>query len=135
MISDSSFTNIDTFESGAIINGRFQDSTVDVYNCVFQNNSAVSGGIAFVSEESVIRFYDSTIQNNFAIRSGVIQASTNGEFVFDNCTIEYNYAYSTSISELFINSQTSVITNSIIDNNEVYDETTVKEELIICSTL
>ena len=31
-VRDSSFTNIDTFESGSIINGRFQDSTVDFYN-------------------------------------------------------------------------------------------------------
>ena len=134
-VHDSLFTNIDTFESGAIINGRYQDSTTDFYNCEFKNNSAVAGGIGFVSEESIVRFHDSIIQNNFAVRSGVLQVSTDGEFEINNCDIQYNYAYSTAGSELFVYSPTSVIINSTIAHNEVYNETTVVEQLTICNTL
>ena len=79
-IYDSSFTNIDNTERGAVLNAGYQNSYTEVHNSTFKNNLSIYGGVANVQDGSVIKFYDSNITENFAIQSGAIQVSSDGHF-------------------------------------------------------
>ena len=57
-IDDSSFTNIDNTERGAVLNAGYRNSITEVRNSTFKNNVSIFGGVANVQDGSVIRFYD-----------------------------------------------------------------------------
>ena len=57
-IDDSSFTNIDNTERGAVLNAGYRNSMTEVRNSTFKNNVSIFGGVANVQDGSVIRFYD-----------------------------------------------------------------------------
>ena len=134
-IYDSSFTNIDNTERGAVLNAGYQNSYTEVHNSTFKNNLSIYGGVANVQDGSVIKFYDSNITENFAIQSGAIQVSSDGHFELYRCIIANNYAYTLSVSELFITSEPSIFSNSSIHDNTVLTNTKIIEEFSTCETL
>ena len=79
---NSSFSNIDNTERGAVLNAGYQNGYIEVHNSTFENNLSIYGGVANVQDGSVIKFFDSNITNNFAIQSGAIQVSSDGYFEF-----------------------------------------------------
>lgn len=57
-IADSSFSNIFTFEEGAVIFAGNQKAVVIITNSTFTNNYAVTGGVFYIERESVIKLYN-----------------------------------------------------------------------------
>ena len=55
---NSSFTNNENIERGAVLNTGCRNSITEVRNSTFKNNVSVYGGVANVQDGSVIRFYD-----------------------------------------------------------------------------
>ena len=103
-IYNSSFTNIDNTERGAVLNAGYKNCHIEIHNSTFENNLSIYGGVANVQDGSVIKFFDSNITNNFAIQSGAIQASSDGRFELYKWNMVKNYAYTLSVSEVFITS-------------------------------
>ena len=128
-IYNSSFTSIDNTERGAVLNAGYQNSYVEVHNSTFENNLSIYGGVANVQDESVIKFFDSNFTNNFAIESGIIQVSSNGRFEYIRWNIVNNYAYTLPVSEVFLTSNPSLLSNSFIQGNIVLSRDHILEEL------
>ena len=70
-----------------------------------------------------------TLQNNFALQSGVVQGSNDGYFEIYSSTISENYAYSIPISELFLVSPLSIISNWQIMNNNALTQSIILQEI------
>jgi hypothetical protein len=119
VIKNSEFTNMSNTESGAVINGGYQNSITLVYSSTFKNNYSIYGGVANAEHRSVIKFYDCAISYNFAIQSGVIQASNEGYFEFYRSKIANNYAYTLPIGEVFVVSTNPLISNSTLKSNDI----------------
>ena len=62
-VKNSTFYNIHTYETGAVLFAEKTATEVNFYNTAFRNNSALSGGLFHVESESVIRCYNCTITN------------------------------------------------------------------------
>ena len=118
-IHDSSFSNIDNTESGAVLNAGYQNSVTEVRNSTFKNNVSINGGVANVQDSSVIKFYDCNFTKNFAIKSGVIQSSSSGYYELYRSHIYENYAFTVSVSEIFIGNEPCVMSEMSIYNNTV----------------
>ena len=54
-VTNSSFTNIYTFEEGSVVFAGPTASEVNFYDVVFLNNSAVTGALFYIQAESVVR--------------------------------------------------------------------------------
>ena len=54
-MTNSSFTNIYTFEEGAVVFAGPTGTEVNFIDTVFQNNSAVTGALFHIESESVVR--------------------------------------------------------------------------------
>ena len=120
-IDASTFTNISTFQNGAVIFAGYQKAIVTVTNSNFTNNYAVTGGVFNVESQSLISVTNCVISYNFAITSGVIQASNNGYYNIYNSTLSNNYAISDSISEIV----DSAASTSIIDGSSIFSNTAI----------
>lgn len=134
-IYDSSFTNIDNIERGAVLNAGYQNSQTQVYNSTFKNNMSIYGGVANIQDNSVIKFFDCNFTYNFALQSGVIQSSNNGYYELYRSYINNNYANSLSVSEIFIVTQPSIFSNCTVFDNLVLTKSQIVSEFDQCSTL
>lgn len=134
-IFNSNFTYLDNIERGSVINGGYQNSITLVYNTTFKNNFSIYGGVANVGHRSVIKFYDWTLSNNFAIQSGVIQSSNEGSYEFHSCILTSNSAYTLPISEIFVVSIPSVISNWSIFSNIIISQSQIVNSLSYCTPL
>ena len=134
-ITDSSFTRVDNTERGAVLNAGYQNSQTEVHNSTFTENMSIYGGVANVQDGSVIKFYDCNFTNNFAVQSGVVQSSNDGYYEFYRSYIINNYAYTLPISEIFIVSQPSVFSNSIIYGNVIMTRDQILGEMESCDSL
>jgi len=54
-IENSKFSNMDTLNDGAVISGGYQKSVTIVKDTIFENNTAVNGGVFNARDESVIK--------------------------------------------------------------------------------
>ena len=84
----------------------------------FQNNTAKNGGVFSASEESVIKCYNCVINENFALTSGVINVGQNGQFEFYASRIFNNYANNNPVSLIFITALDSVFDFTEIYGNK-----------------
>ena len=57
-VTNSSFTNIYTFEEGAIVFAGTSATEVNFENVIFMNNSAVTGTLFHIDTDSVVRCYN-----------------------------------------------------------------------------
>ena len=134
-VNDSTFTHIENFENGAVVNANFRNSESMFYNCTFTNNTAYYGGVVNVQDGSVVKIYDSTITNNFAVQSGVIQSSTDGYFEMYNCEVYNNYALSLPVAELFIVNTESIVGNCTFRDNTAYSKQYILYQVSNCTNL
>ena len=125
-ISSCSFTNMYTFQDGAVISAGFQKTMTVIYDSVFQNNTSKNGGVLNVVDESVIKCYNCTLSNNFALTSGVINVGQNGQFEFYNSKIFNNYANNNPVSLIF-----NTALDSVFDNTEIYGNRGLKNSEIV----
>ena len=79
-ITNSSFTNMQSYESGSVIQGGYQNSQTMIHDTVFENNTATYGGVASIQSNSVIKFYDCQLSNNFGVQGGIVQNWNDGYF-------------------------------------------------------
>ena len=128
-ISESTFSDVYSFEKGAVLFAGFQRTTTTVYNSDFSNCTSLQGGVFNLESEGLLRMHDSRISRNFAVISGVFQASDSGYYELFNCTIFENYALSSSVSQVFDVANIPVIDSSIIYDNPVLSINQLEEEL------
>jgi hypothetical protein len=125
-IHDSKFLNNFWYESGSIIFAGYQYTNTSIFNTIFENNTAVNGGVFNIESQSILQLYNWTIINNFAITGGVIYASQNGYFEIYSSNLNNNLAYSSSLFELFYTME-----NSVISNCTIYSNTVIKKEKLL----
>ena len=128
-IYNSSFIGNSNLQRGAVASIDSLGTTLEIFNSVFQNNTAMKGGVFNVEDQGHVILNNCTLQNNFAVQSGVIQGSNEGYFEIYSSVISDNYAYSISISELFLVSPMSIISNTQIANNNVLTQSAILQEI------
>ena len=133
-VYNSTFCNINNLESGAVVNIDHDQSQIEFYNCTFTNNTAIHGSVARVSQ-GVAKFYECLITNNFAIHAGVLYASNNTHFEVYRSTISNNHAIASPAVELHEAFEPSIINNSTISKNSIYQKEYITEQINNCTEL
>jgi hypothetical protein len=54
-------------------------SIVECYNCTFENNFAMRGGVAFMNSNGVLRLYNSTLKGNRALNAVIYISACNAD--------------------------------------------------------
>ena len=128
-IYNSSFINNNNLLSGSVASVDSLNTILQFINSTFQNNTSIKGGVFNVEDQGTLILINWTLQNNFALQSGVIQGSNDGYFEIYSSTISENYAYSIPISELFLVSPLSIISNWQIMNNNALTQSIILQEI------
>jgi hypothetical protein len=128
-IVSSSFTNINWYEEGAVIFAGFMQTLTIIHDSVFENNTAIQGGVFYIDNISIIRCYNCTLRNNFAIEGGIIRTTTNGFFELHNTRITQNYALSAAMIDIFNSGSFSYINHWDISNNTLLSREQVLSEI------
>ena len=134
-ISDSSFTSMYIYQNGGFLSGGASSTITTIHNSVFENNSALNGGVFHVIEQSTIKIYSCTITHNFAIMSGVINVAANGQFEIYDSTIHDNHANVNPVSQLLDTAKTSLVSNTEIYSNHALSRESLVREFSSCSKL
>ena len=129
-IDQSVFNTISCFEEGPILYAGLQKATVIITNSTFYNNTSIQGGVFKVDSESVIKIYNSEIKYNFGVVSGVIHSDNNGYYEIYGSKIHHNYAVSSSVSQIYDVVTSPIIDSSVINDNYVFNTTSLISELI-----
>jgi hypothetical protein len=79
-----------------------------------------------VTDQSVINVINSTIFNNFAVKASMAYVGRQGSMNIANCTIYKNNAYTITLIEVVDTTETTIFSNTTIDDNNVIS----KEEVI-----
>lgn len=135
-VNNSTFTNLMTYEEGAVLNAGSQKSISKLTNWVFTENSAEVGAWFYVEAQSLIEILNCSIYNNFAISSPVIYSTNNGYFKIIESSIHHNYALESSVAQLFDSAlQSEIINTKIYDNIALTVEEIEKEMSGTCDVL
>ena len=134
-VTNSSFTNIYTFEEGAVVFAGQTGTEVNFIDTVFQNNSAVTGALFHIESESVVRCYNCTITSNVAYSGTISDVINDGYFQFYDSEIYNNYAYEVPLASISDSGVTSVIDNCQIYSNEDLSDTWITEITGTCNKL
>ena len=129
-IHDSTFSFISNIIGGSVLQAGYRNTSVDIYDSVFSNNTSTEGGVFVSQSESVIRLYNCTLTNNFALGSGVIKAESNGYYEIYSSYISKNYGHYAPVSEIFSTNIQSVISNSTITNNVALTSEYIQNEFL-----
>ena len=127
-VTNASFSNIYTYEEGAVFFAGFQNTETDVYDSLFQNNTAMEGSIIYAESNSVVRMHNCTITENFGVLNGIAKISNGGYFEIYGSEIFNNHAYSSPFAEILDSASTSIIDSSKIYSNEIINEEQSSEE-------
>jgi hypothetical protein len=114
-----------TTEEGGVLRAGSQRAIVNIYNSVFQFNSAIKGGVFYVESTSVIKLYNSNVTQNFGVSSGVIQAENHGYFEFYDSFIFSNNALAVTVAEIFDVALTPIISGCQIYSNVQLSKSTI----------
>ena len=129
-ITNSEFSFIGNYDSGAVLSGGSDRAVVTFRNSTFWNNTSVEGGVFSTEAESNVKWYNWTLFNNFAISGGVVKVNADGMFKFYNSTIYNNFALAGAISELFSSQLDSVLDGSNITANFGVTQQQIETEVI-----
>ena len=100
-----------------------------ISNTIFENNTAVLGGVMFIEQQSVVTCMNCTFTNNFAVEGGVVATFDNGYFIFNDSIFTNNYAIAGLVANMYSSSTESTIAYSQITNNQFVDSVTVTDEI------
>ena len=128
-ISDSSFTNINCYEEGSVLFVGTKLTQTMIVNTLFENNTAIHGGVMYIEQKSVVSSVNCTFINNFAVEGGVVATSDNGHFIFSQSTFTNNFAIAGLVVNMFISTIDSSISNSQMTNNQFISSSTIKNEI------
>ena len=112
-----SFTNMYSYESGAIFYGKLDEVHVFAKNSIFKNNTAVQGSIFIFEEFAEVIITNWTFENNFALQSGIGDVRSSSVLEFINCTIKNNFAIANPISVIYEGYSILTFNNCLISNN------------------
>ena len=126
--TNSTFTNIYTYEEGAVLYAGFEKTLVIFTNWMFQNNSAVQGTIFVIESESFVNWTNCTFVNNFSITSTIFMTSLNGYFELYNSIIYNNFASNNPVGEILDSANLWTMSNIAINNNQALTITTINSE-------
>ena len=128
-ISDSSFTNINSYEEGSVLFAGTRLTQTKIVNTVFENNTALLGGVMFIEQQSIVNCMNCTFNNNFAVEGGVVAIFDNGVFVFNESVFTNNIAISGLVANIFSSVSESSILASTITNNVFIDSSSIINEI------
>ena len=128
-ISNSSFTNTNCYEAGSVLFAGTQLTLTTIMNTIFENNTALLGGVMYIEQQSVVNCINCTFTNNFAVEGGVVATSDDGYFVFSSSNFTNNLAIVGLVANMFLSNTESSISSSLITNNKFVDSTTVTSEI------
>ena len=123
------FTNMHSYESGAVFSGKFDKVHGDIKNSIFKNNTALRGSIFIFEEFADVTITNCTFENNFALQSGVGDVRSSSVLEFINCTISNNYAIAYPISAIYEGYSSLTLNNWSISNNLAITKDQVLNEL------
>ena len=129
--TNSTFTNIYSYEEGAVLYAGFEKTSVSFTNWVFQNNSAVQGTIFVIEFESFVKWTNCTFVNNFSITNTIFMTSLNGYFEFYNSSIYNNYAINNPVGEILDSANLWIISNVTVYGNQALTVSDISTEFII----
>ena len=114
-LKDSNFTNITSFGNGAALN--IDGSSVNITNCNFNNNTALSGGSIYQKGSSpVVNVSKSTFDGGVAKASGGA-IYIEGTLILDDCSLNNNTADSSGA--IYSGSGLNITNSSLTNNNAV----------------
>jgi hypothetical protein len=116
-VLSSKFNNIFWFEEGSVIYIGSPLTETEIYDTQFYNNSALTGGVIYVQEESSVLCQNWTFFNNFGIEGGVIATADNGFFAIKDSLIFNNFAISGSVTNIYNSAKESVLSGTTFYNN------------------
>ena len=126
--TNSTFTNIYTYEEGAVLYAGFERTLVIFTNWMFQNNSAVQGTIFVIESESFVNWTNCTFVNNFSITSTIFMTSLNGYFELYNSSIYNNFASNNPVGEILDSANMWTMSNVAIYSNQALTITAINSE-------
>ena len=129
--TNSTFTNIYTYEEGAVLYAGFEKTSVSFTNWVFQNNSAVQGTIFVIESESFVKWTNCTFVNNFSITNTIFITSLNGYFEFYNSSIYNNYAINNPVGEILDSANLWILSSVAVYGNQALTVSDISTEFII----
>ena len=129
--TNSTFTNIYTYEEGAVLYAGFEKTSVSFTSWVFQNNSAVQGTIFVIESESFVKWTNCTFVNNFSITNTIFITSLNGYFEFYNSSIYNNYAINNPVGEILDSANLWILSSVAVYGNQALTVSDISTEFII----
>jgi hypothetical protein len=128
-IFDSTMNRNSGYFRGTIVSIVGKNSRATFTSCNFNNNNGINGGVFYVEDQSVINVIDSIIYNNFAVKASMAYVGRQGMITFTGCTITKNNAYTITLIELVDTTESSIFSNTIIDDNSVITREEVLEDI------
>ena len=102
--------NVHCYEEGSVLFAGAELTTTTIANTVFENNTAVLGGVMFIEQQSVVNWKNCTFTNNLAVEGGVVATADDGYFIFSNSTFRDNIGTAGLIANIFLsNSEASFV--------------------------
>ena len=123
------FTNMYSYESGAVMYGAYDDTQFYLYDSSFINNTSVRGSIFIFDNYAVAHIYNWTIKNNFSLLSGVAYITGGSQVTFLSWVLSNNIAISISVADWFEGYSILTFSNCSISDNLSLTQDQVNNEL------
>lgn len=114
---------------GTIVSILGRDSTATFNSCNFNNNNGINGGVFYVTDKSRINVYNSIVFNNFAVKASIAYVENQGVINIINSTITKNSAYTITLIELVDTIESSIFSNTVIEENTVISRDKLIQDL------
>ena len=123
------FTNMYSYESGAVMYGAYDNSQFYLYDSSFINNTSVQGSVFLFDNYAIVHIYNWTIKNNFSLLSGVAYITGGSQVTFLSWVISNNIAISISVADWFEGYSILTFSNCSISDNLSLTQDQVNNEL------
>ena len=128
-INNSIFTHVGWYEEGSVLFAGTEQTKTKIENTIFENDTALQGGVIFVEQQSVVKWSNCTFINNFAVEGGVIAIFDNGYFIISDSLFSKNIALAGLVVSIFNSTPDSSLLQSDITNNIFLDSNSIIEEI------
>ena len=123
------FTNMYSYESGAVMYGAYDNSQFYLYDSSFINNISVQGSVFLFDNYAIVHIYNWTIKNNFSLLSGVAYITGGSQVTFLSWVLSNNIAISISVADWFEGYSILTFSNCSISDNLSLTQDQVNNEL------
>ena len=134
-IHDSTFKKNFGLAQGSVVCGDYRGTKTNIYNSIFEMNSAAEGGIFCAKDASSISCTDCEISNNFAVSGGIFVVNTDGLVELKASHIHDNKAISIAIGEILDSVGVTKIESSTVNSNLIVSLDYLTSEKENCSDL